>query len=268
MLASAIIVFRESLEAAILIGILAAATRSVPGRAVWLTGGIAVGLIAATLVAFFAEQISNAVSGIGQELLNAGVLVVAVLTLAWHNLWMSSHGASLAAQARGVGEQVRGGNTARSALLLVVALAVLREGAETVLFLFGVATSGETSATALTTGAVAGLLCGVISGYALYAGLLRIPLRHLFTATSLMVLFIAAGLASQATRFLIQADLIPALATPLWDSSSIVAPASVPGTLLHGFIGYDARPSGMQVIVYAIVLMSIGIGMRLVEARK
>ncbi len=264
MFASAIIVFREVLEAAILIGILAAATREVPGRTRWLMGGVFAGLAAAGIVAAFAETIANAVSGVGQEIFNAAVLGTAVVMLAWHNLWMSRHGASLAAEARGVGNQVREGRSERSVLLVVVGLAVLREGAETVLFLFGVASS-ETGATSMLVGGGAGLLCGVLAGYALYAGLLRIPLHQLFRITSLLVLLIAAGMASQATRFLIQADLLPSLAAPLWDTSSIIAQSSITGVLLHGFIGYDARPAGMQVVVYLIVLISIGIGMRYVN---
>ena len=264
MFASAIIVFREVLEAAILIGILAAATREVRGRTRWLIGGVFAGLAAAGVVAAFAEEIANAVSGVGQEIFNAVVLGTAVVMLAWHNLWMSRHGASLAADARGVGNQIREGRSERSVLLLVVGLAVLREGAETVLFLFGVASS-ETGATGMLVGGLAGLLGGVLAGYALYAGLLRIPLHQLFRITSILVLLIAAGMASQATRFLIQADLLPSLASPLWDTSSIIAQSSIAGVLLHGFIGYDARPAGMQIVVYLIVLTSIGLGMRYIN---
>ncbi len=265
MFASAIIVFREVLEAAILIGILAAATRAVPGRTRWLLGGIAAGLAAAGVVAALTDRIANAVSGVGQEIFNAIVLGTAVVMLAWHNFWMSTHGASLAANARGVGNRIRDGRSECSVLLLVVGLAVLREGAETVLFLFGVATSANTGTTGMLAGSLAGLLAGVLAGYALYAGLLRIPLRQLFSATSILVLLIAAGMASQAARFLIQADLLPSLAAPLWDTSSLISQSSVAGVLLRGFIGYDARPAGMQIVFYVIVLASIGMGMRYIS---
>ncbi len=265
MFASAIIVFREVLEAAILIGILAAATRAVPGRTRWLVGGIVAGLAAAGLVAISTERIANAVSGVGQEIFNAVVLGISVAMLTWHNLWMSTHGASLAADARGVGNHIREGRSASSVLLLVVGLAVLREGAETVLFLFGVGTSSDAGAAGMLGGGLAGLLGGVLAGYALYAGLLRIPLHHLFKATSILVLLIAAGMASQAARFLIQADLLPSIAEPLWDTSAVVSQSSVTGVLLHGFIGYDARPAGMQIIVYLIVLTSTGLAMRYIS---
>jgi high-affinity iron transporter len=268
MLASAIIVFREVLEAAILIGILAAATRTVPGTTRWLIGGVLAGLAAAGVVAAFTDQIANAVSGVGQEIFNAIVLGTAVAMLAWHNLWMSTHGASLAANARGVGNEIRDGRSECSVLLLVVGIAVLREGAETVLFLFGVATSSEAGTAGMLAGGLLGVLGGVLAGYALYAGLLRIPLHQLFRATSLLVLLIAAGMASQATRFLIQADLLPSLAAPLWDSSSVISQSSVTGVLLHGFIGYDARPAGMQILVYVLVLVTVGWGMKRISRRK
>lgn len=261
MFAAAIIVFREVLEAAILLGILAAATRTVPGRARWLVAGCIAGLAAAGLVAAVTQRIAGAVSGVGQEIFNAVVLGTAVVMLAWHNLWMATHGASLAADAHSVGHRIRDGRSERSVLFLVAGLAVLREGAETVLFLSGVAFSSEAGAMGMLGGSLMGLLAGVLAGYALYAGLLRIPLRHLFSATSILVLLIAAGMSSQSARFLIQADLIPSLAAPLWDTSSMISPSSITGVLLHGFIGYDARPAGMQIVVYLVVLTSIGLGM-------
>jgi len=268
MFATAIIVFREVLEAAILIGILAAATRAVPRRTRWLLGGIAAGMVGAALVAVSTDRIAMAFSGVGQEIYNAAVLGTAVVMLAWHNLWMSSHGAVLAAEARGVGQQIRDGRRECSVLLLVVGLAVLREGAETVLFLYGIATSAESGTRGMLAGGLAGLTAGVIAGIALYTGLLRIPLRYLFKATSILVLFIAAGMASQATRFLIQADLLPSLAAPLWDTSGLLSQSSVLGVLMHGFIGYDARPAGMQIVVYLLVLVSIGWAMKLAGRPK
>ena len=262
MFGTALIVFREVLEAALIIGIVSAATRGLPGRNRWLAAGLLAGLAGAALVAASTEAIATLASGIGQELFNAIVLGLAVLLLAWHSIWMASHGAELAAGARRVGNRLREGGSECSILLVVVGLAVLREGSETVLFLYGIAASDEVNWSAMLPGAVAGLLAGAAVGYALYAGLLRIPMRWFFTATSALVLLLAAGLASQAARFLIQADLLPSLAAPLWDSSSMLPPHSLPGLLLHGLVGYDARPTGMQLVFYMTTLLAIVIGMR------
>jgi high-affinity iron transporter len=261
-LSTAVIVFREVLEAALLIGIVAAATRAVPGRDRWLAAGIVAGLAGALVVALGTQHIADMASGIGQELFNAAVLGVAVVMLAWHNLWMSSHGAALAADARRVGSAISDGRRECSVLLVVVGLAVLREGSETVLFLYGIAAAEGGASWPMLAGGLAGIAAGALVGYALYAGLLRIPLRWFFTATGVLVLFLAAGMASQAARFLIQADLLPGLATPLWDTSALLPQTSLAGTLLHGLVGYEARPAGMQIVFYVLVLVVIGAGMK------
>ncbi len=262
MFATAVIVFREVLEAALLVGIVAAATRAVPERNRWLAGGIIAGLLGASLVALGTDRIAEMASGVGQELFNATVLGIAVAMLGWHNLWMSSHGAALAADARRVGNAISEGRRERSVLLVVVGLAVLREGSETVLFLYGIAASEGGGSAPMLAGGLAGITAGVAAGYLLYAGLLRIPLRWFFAATSMLVLFLAAGMASQAARFLIQADVLPSLAAPLWDTSTWLPQTSLLGTLLHTLVGYEARPAGMQIVFYALVLVVIAAGMK------
>ena len=265
MFSTAIIVFREVLEAAIIIGIIAAATRDVPSRNTWISAGILLGLLGSALVAGSASTISNLADGVGQELFNALILGAAVLMLAWHSIWMASHGKQLAASARNVGKAIQDGASERSVLLAVIGIAVLREGAETVLFLYGIATSEQIGASALLLGGFVGIIAGIAVGYAVYKGLLRIPLHWFFTATSVLVLLLAAGMASQMARFLIQADKIPALLTPLWDTSAILPEKSIPGLLLHSLIGYDASPAGMQLVFYVATLLIIIIGMKFVN---
>jgi high-affinity iron transporter len=260
MFASAIIVFREVLEAALLVGIVAAATRSVPGRNRWLAAGIIAGLAGSAVVALFTGRIAELMSGVGQEIFNAAILGVAVVMLAWHNIWMAAHGQALAADARRVGNAISDGRRECSVLLVVVGLAVLREGSETALFLYGIAAS-EGAGSAMLVGGLVGIAAGVSAGYALYAGLVRLPMRWIFAATGVLILFLAAGMASQAARFLIQADLLPSLAAPLWDTSLFLPETSVVGTVLHSLIGYDARPAGMQIVFYLVVLIAIASGM-------
>ena len=117
----------------------------------------------------------------------------------------------------------------------------------------------------MLTGGLIGTLLGVAVGYTIYAGLLRVPMRWFFAATSGLVLLLAAGMASTAARFLIQADLLPSLASPLWDTSSIVTENGVMGMLLHSLLGYDARPAGMQIVFYIMTLILIVVGMKLVK---
>lgn len=268
MFGTAIIVFREVLEAALIIGIVTAATRDVPGRARWITAGLLLGLVGAGIVAAFTEVIASFASGIGQELFNAIVLGIAVLMLAWHSIWMASHGAELASHARKVSANIREGGSACSILLIVVGLAVLREGSETVLFLYGVAASNGANTSAMLTGGFVGMLLAIGLGYIIYAGLLRIPMRWFFGATSALILLLAAGMASQAAKFLIQADILPSLGDALWDTSVIVSEQSLTGMLLHNLIGYDARPAGLQLLFYVLVLVCIGFGMKITQDKS
>jgi len=261
MFGTAIIVFREVLEAALIIGIVAAATHNIPGSRGWLLAGLLAGLVGAGVVAAFIDVIGSFASGMGQELFNAVVLGIAVVMLAWHNIWMSSHGAALAASAKAVGGNIRDGRSECSVLLLIVGLAVLREGSETVLFLYGIAAT-EQGKSSMMFGGLIGLLLGIAAGYMVYAGLLRMPLRWFFTATSILVLLLAAGMAAQSAGFLIQADLLPSLAAPVWDTSKVLPENGVPGMLLHSLIGYDSRPDGMQLVFYIVALVAIGTGMK------
>ena len=268
MFGTALIVFREVLEAALIIGIVAAATRGIAQRSRFLVLGVVLGLVGSGLVAGMAEAISGLAEGVGQELFNAIVLGIAVVMLAWHNIWMSVHGRELSANARAIGGDIRSGAKELSVLMVVVALAVLREGSETVLFLYGIALSGNTSVGTMALGAAVGLAGGVAVGYLLFAGLLRVPLKWFFAATSFLVLLLAAGMASQAARFLIQADVLPSLAAPLWDTSRVVANDSAVGSVLHGLVGYDAQPAGMQVAFFVVVLAAILGGMTWVRSRN
>lgn len=266
MAASLLIVFREVLEAALVIGIVLAASRGIAGRGRWIGGGLLAGILGAVLVALFAQQIATAAAGMGQEIFNAGVLFAAVAMLGWHNVWMSRHGREMAAQMNAVGAEVRAGEKPLYALAIVVALAVLREGAETVLFLYGVAASGGAAAPMLT-GGLLGLAAGVLTGLALYFGLLRIPARHLFAVTSALILFLAAGMAAQAAAYLVQADLLPPLGQSLWDSSAILPEDGALGQVLHILVGYTAAPDGIQVIAWLATFVLIAALMRVAAAR-
>lgn len=256
MVGAAIIVFREVLEAALIVAIVLGATRGIAGRGLWVSGGLVGGVLGAGIVAGFAGVIANAIEGTGQELFNAIVLLTAVLMLAWHNAWMAARRRALAAEMRQFGHDVKVGNKPLIALSIVVALAVLREGAESVLFLYSLAASGAGVASTIGGGLI-GLSLGLILGWIVYRGLLVIPLKHFFTAVSWMVLLLASGLAASAAGFLNQAGFVPALGRQVWDTSGILAQDSWLGMLLHILIGYADRPMGIQVIFYAATLSLI-----------
>jgi len=256
MLGSAIIVFREVLEAALIVGIVLAAARDVVGRGRWVALGIVAGVSGALLVAAGAETISAAFEGVGQELLNAVILLCAVGMLAFHVVWMQRHGADLARHLRTVSGDVGTGARPLHALAVVVGLAVLREGSEVVLFLHGIAAGGSQGG-ALLTGALLGLLGGAAVGALLYFGLLRIPPRHLFAVTNWLIVALAAGMAGQAAAALVQAGVLPPLLEPAWDSSALLPEHSALGQLLRALVGYDDRPSAMQLVAFAATFIGI-----------
>jgi len=253
-LAALIIVFREVFEAGLIVGIVMAVTRSVPLRGLWVSGGVAAGLAGACVVALFAEVLSQAFAGVGQELFNATILSVAVIMLTWHNVWMARHGRELAAEMRAAGEAVVAGKSSLAALAIVVGVAVLREGSEVVLFLYGILASEGSSGASVFAGGVAGLVLGAAVCALTYFGLLRIPGRYLFAVTSLMIAFLAAGMAAQAVLFLAQADILTALGRTVWDTSWLLSEGSILGKALHTLLGYSDQPTGMQLLVYVATL--------------
>src|SRR6266478_1065806 len=251
MLGIGVLILREVLEASLIISVVYAATRGIPGRGRWVGLGVAAGVAGALLVAAFAGAIASAVSGIGHEVFNASVLLAAVVMIGWHAIWMSSHGKALVTKLKSVGTEVSVGQRPLAALLIVVAIAVLREGSEVVLFLFA-QSAGGSGWVDVAGGMALGIAGGCATGLALYFGLLRIPIRHFFTATNWLLLLLAAGMASQGARFLVQADLLPSLGPKLWDTSTLLSDRSLLGQTLHALIGYDARPAGIQVLFYVI----------------
>jgi high-affinity iron transporter len=268
MLATLLIVFREVLEAGLIVGIVLAATRGLPHRGFWVAAGIVGGIAGACIVAAFAGEIANLFAGTGQELFNAAVLLIAVIMLTWHNVWMAAHGRELAQEMRKVGADVVSGERPLTALAVVVGVAVLREGSEVVLFLYGIAASGENSAIGMLSGGALGVVAGAAVSALLYFGLLAIPLRYLFAVTSALIIFLAAGLASQAIAFLQQAGYFEALADTVWDSSWLLSADSLVGRLLHTFIGYTDRPSEAQLLAYIATVLTMIALMRMVRAKE
>jgi high-affinity iron transporter len=263
MLAALIVVFREILEAGLVVGIVMAATRTVPRRGWWVGYGIVGGIAGACIVACFARAISDALAGFGQEWFNVAILVTATAMLTWHNVWMSRHGREIVAEMKAVSHEVTSGRRSLLALSIVVGIAVLREGSEVVLFLYGIAVSGHEPVGAMALGGLIGMGLSVAFGVVTYLGLLRIPGRHLFAATSGMLALLAAGMAAQAAAFLEQAQAVTALSQTVWNSSWLISGGSVAGKALHTLIGYTDRPTLLQLVVYVLTLAAIFTLMRL-----
>ncbi len=178
--------------------------------------------------------------------------------LAWHNIWMARHGRELASNLAEAGRAAATGDKSLIALAIVVALAVLREGSEVALFLYGILISGE-STWNLLAGGIAGLGLGASVSVATFFGLVHdFPPRHLFAVTTALITFLAAVIAAQCVGFLQQAWIVTSLTQTAWETSAYFPPdAGLAGRVLHTLIGYTDQPSQMQVAVYIVTLVAI-----------
>ena len=271
MIAALIIVFREVIEAGLIVGIVLAATTGVPGRERAVAMGILAGVLGACLVAAFAGELAGLFQGSGQEIFNATILLLAVAMLTWHNVWMASHGRQMARELKAAGHQVKTGERTLAALSIVVGVAVLREGSEVVLFLYGIAAQGGTSAAGMIAGGGLGLAAGALVSGLMYAGLLKVPAGKLFQVTSGLITLLAAGMAAQAVIFLQNAGWLEFFTSTVWDTSWLLpddgqGSLGLFGKMLHTLVGYTAAPNGAQLIAYGFTIVLILVLMRMVNA--
>ncbi len=268
MLASFIIVFREVLEAGLIVGIVLAATAGIRHRAPYLWGGIVAGVAGACVVAAFVGVLSRAFSGNGQDVFNAGILCFAVVMLGWHTIWMAKHGREMTRQMKELGRSLVAGESSLLAMAVVVAVAILREGSEVVLFLYGIATAAKLTASAIIMGSIFGVAAGAAVAWLLYRGLLAIPVSRLFGVTSWLIALLAAGMAGQAAALLANDNLIPALGYQLWDTSWLLSTGSIPGRALQALVGYSDRPMGIQLLAYLVTLSTLILAAKWINRTK
>ncbi|MFG1332944.1 FTR1 family protein [Xanthobacter autotrophicus] len=268
MIAALLIVFREVLEAGIVIGVVLAASEGIRHRGLWIGLGILGGLSGSALLALFANEIASTFEGSGQDILNAAILSIAVVMLVWTVVWMASHGRQMVAEMKDVGRDVKEGRRPLAALAIVVGMAVLREGVEIVLFLYGIATNGDETVGAVVLGGLTGLACGAVVSLALYRGLVAIPLRHLFKVTTIIITLLAAGLAAQAVGILQDSGFIQSLSDRLWNTNWLLADDSALGRVLRTLVGYRAEPTGMQLIAYLGTVATIVVLSAMVNGRR
>ena len=247
MLAALVIVFREVLEAGLIVGVVLAASRGVPGRGRAVALGILAGIAGSAVVALFAAQISSAFEGRGQELFTAAVLMLAVVMLAWHVVWMAEHARELTARLRQLGEAVALGS--RSVAMLGAGGRARRHarGQRGRAVPAGIAHAGRrTALAALVLGSAGGLALGAAVSAVVYLGLAAVPLRRVFAVTGALVTLLAAGLAAQAVHQLSNAGLLNVLDGTLWDTllaavgGQLARPYPARARRLHGSADADA----------------------------
>jgi high-affinity iron transporter len=249
MTSTAIIIFREILEIALILSLVAASTKGLPGRGKWIGYGIATGLSGSLLIAIFSRSISSAAEGMGQEFFNALILFAAAAMIGWTVLWMKKHGKELAGRIKKMGEGIRQEEVPFYSLSVIIALAIFREGAEIVLFINGMIATGQ-PASSIIMGSLVGAFGGTAIGIAMYYGLITLSSKYIFSVTSALLMFVSAGMAAMGAKYLVMAGWFDGLSMVAWDSSAILSENSWFGQIVHVLLGYADRPNYLQVVAY------------------
>jgi len=255
--ASAIIVFREMLEIVLIVGLITAATKGLRFRNALIASGIGAGVALSALVAFFADSISEMADGVGQEIFNASIMLLAAGVVSWTVIWMQRHARELGNRARLLGEMVISGEKPLYTIAIMIGLSVLREGTEMVLFIYGKILAENESIASIAIGSVVGGVMGAFIGVIFYYGILKMAKQRLFKITTWMLVFLCAGMAAQGAQYLVAADVLPVIAAQAWDSSWLLADDSAAGQAMHSLIGYSAKPSGMQLLFFIGTLFMV-----------
>ena len=257
MISAVLIVFREMLEMALVVGILLAATEQLPAARRWIGIGGIVGALGAAVVAWFMETMEASFDGEGEFLFNAVVLTLAAILIGWTTIWMQRHGREIGTRMKPVGNDIIAGDTPVTALAIITMAAVMREGSEAVFFLLGAVQATAEDGWSIAIGALIGILLGAIIAWGIYKGLRQVPLKQTFSVINGLLILLAAGMASQAVWNLVAIEKLPPLIEPLWDTSRGLSQDSAIGEVLHALVGYDPQPSAMQITVFAAVLITL-----------
>ncbi|MGL5823959.1 MAG: iron uptake transporter permease EfeU [Nocardioides sp.] len=268
MFANYLIGLREGLEAALIVSILIAYVVKTERREllprIWAGVGLAVGVSLAfgALLTFGPRGLTYE----AQELIGGVLSLVAVGFVTWMIFWMARAARGISAELRKQVDAAAGAG--RSALAVVAALAVGREGLETALFLWAATKAGASSDGSVGAGsdwvplAGAGLGIGtaVVLGWLIYRGALKINLTKFFTWTGVFLIVVAAGVLSYGVHDLQEAGVLPGLNSLLFDVSGTIQPGTWYATLLKGFFNFSPRTSvleGMAWLAYLVVTLTL-----------
>lgn len=259
-MATYLIIVREAFEAALLLGILYAYLRQLGANAQahFVTWGAALGLVASVGLGVAVSVLSGPLLDFGPDVVGIAVLFVSVGVLTWMLLWMRQHARGFKGEVhRQVEEALL---TRRWWLIGVIAFTgVFREGAETVLYVWALLTQASAgTGGASLVGGLLGLATAALLAWGVFRGGTAISLRHFFMVTSVLLLFVAAGLLSTGVGRLQGLGVLPG-SEALWDTSFLLRDDSLAGAFLKGLIGYRARPTGLEVAAYIGYLLIAGL---------
>jgi high-affinity iron transporter len=256
MLGALLITLREGLEAALIIGIilayLARTTNRQGFKPVWL--GTSLAVLVSLITGAIIYLVAGELSGRAEEIFEGVAMFLAVGVLTWMVFWMRKQAANIRGELQA---QIQSALTSGSSfgLIAIAFLAVVREGIETVLFLFAATKTAE-SAVSFTLGGLLGLAIAIAIGYGVYKGTTRLNLRTFFNVTSLVLLVFAAGLLAHGIHEFHEAGIIPPIVEHIWDINNVLPESSSFGRFLTAIFGYNGNPSLVEIVAYLIYLAS------------
>lgn len=250
---SAFVIFREIFEIMLITGIIIAATNNMPNRKKAILFGFLAGILGSFIFVLLADKITNMANGLGQEITNALILLTACFFISWTILWMQKHAKEMKNNFYQITADITKGKKTYFILSLIIALTILREGAEIILFTYGMIASGE-AVHNIAIGSFMGFSAGILVGILTYVSLIKIPLKYFFTVTTIMLTFLVAGMFSHAIGYLTAAGYLGQFSDIVWNSSHIISDKSTLGTLLEVLIGYEAKPNIAQLFGYITII--------------
>ncbi|MCM3887147.1 iron uptake transporter permease EfeU [Frankia sp. R82] len=257
MLPTFVIGLREGLEAALIVGIVAAFLRQRDRRdalrQVWL--GVGLALLLCIAVGIGLHVLDHELPQREQEGLETVIGLIAVAMVTYMIVWMRRHSRDLRASLESATESaLEKGST--QALVLMAFLAVLREGFETAVFLIAAFNASDNAATA-GGGALLGVLVAVIIGFGIYRGGVRINLARFFRVTGIVLVVIAAGLLATAAHTGHEAGWLDVGQGRAVDLSWLVRPGTVLASVLTGVLGLQPRPVVAEVVAWLVYLVPL-----------
>lgn len=263
----ALIVFRECLEISLLVGIILAVTQHIEKSRIYIIAGGILGVVCASIFAFFTRKLSLSFGGIGDELFDSGIMILITILLSWTIIWMQGYGTKVKQHIHNISTKIHEGNaTSYLMLVFLVASTILREGAEIIILVYSISSVKTITSSNYIQGLIIGAISGFLLGIIIYFGLIKIAnQKYIFKISTVLLMLIAGGFAASAAGILTSSGLVMFLSDQVWDSSWLVADRSMIGKILHIVTGYIARPNGLQVLAYftTILLINIFIQVRL-----
>jgi high-affinity iron transporter len=258
--ATFVVTLREAFEAALILGIVYGYLEKIKARDSYryVTWGGALGVVASVGMGVAVTYLSGPLLDVGPEIITVVVIFAAVGLLTWHAWWMQQHARFMKGQVQHRIDEVRAHNRLWM-VGLIAFIGVFREGAETVLFLWGImAQAGAEAGWGSVIGGVAGVACATGLGWAIFHGGKHVSLARFFSVTTVFIMLLAAGLFSTGVGRLQGLGVLPT-SEPLWNTAWLLSDRSITGSFLSGLIGYRQQPSLLEVIAYVAYLAVVGV---------